>query len=136
MPKEDINREIHLHIPKLEIVKLLVDNYSFWGYNKTRLMLTSRQEMQGDKDVNLVHGEIIGFKRKWWQLRSHTYRLAYITAYTWMDKVAKTEILAEIRVRALGLPTHFETLKSHLEKYVGQGRVNISFWDDEPYEVR
>lgn len=135
MPKEDINREIFLHIPTLDIVQSLVNDYFFWGYNKTKMVFSSRVEMHGDKDVWLTHGEIIGFKRKWWQFRSRAYRLAYFTVYTWTDQVAHKEILAEIRIRALGLPTHFETLQRYLERYVGPGRVSVSFWDDEPYEV-
>lgn len=135
MPKEDINREIHLHIPTLDIVKRLVDNYFFWGYTNTRMDFSSRVEMHGDKDVWLTHGEIIAFKRKRWQFRKRPYKLAYFTAYVWTDKVAKKEILAEIRIRALGVPTQFEALKSYLERYVGPGRVSVSFWDDEPYEV-
>ena len=135
MPKEDINREIHLHIPTLDIVKCLVDNYMFWGYKKTRMIFSSRVEMHGEKDVWLVYGEIIGFKRKWWQFRKRAYRLAYFTAYVWHDKVAKKDVIAEIRVRALGMPTHFEALKSYVERYLGQGRVSVGFCDDEPYQI-
>lgn len=136
MPKEDIKREIFLHIPNLDFLRIILDDYMFWGYHTTKTMYSSRVEMQGTNDVWLLHGEIVGLKRKWWQFRSRPYRLAYFTIYTWVDKVAKTEIIAEIRIRALGLPTHFEALKPYLEKYIGRDRVKVSFWDDEPYEVR
>ncbi len=135
MPVKNTSKEIHLHIPTIDIVHSIVSTHNFgWKYHDPYISWTRSSDRPDDNGMYRHPGDIVATSKKWF--RDRRWELGHVNIFTWKDEVANKQIIAEIHIAAMGNPTAFEVLVKRLEKYVGEGRVLLSFWGDEPYVLR